>query len=47
MVMESTERFGNRADAYTRGRPTYPPAIVTHLEKADQLSAGSRSADTQ
>jgi SAM-dependent methyltransferase len=45
MVMESTERFGNRADAYTRGRPTYPPAIVTHLEKAGLLHPGATVVD--
>jgi SAM-dependent methyltransferase len=29
--VQSTERFGNRAAVYTRGRPTYPDAIVAHL----------------
>lgn len=43
--MESTERFGNRADAYTRGRPTYPQAIATHLEQAGMLRPGATVVD--
>lgn len=43
--MESTERFGNRADAYTRGRPTYPQAIVAHLERAGMLNPGATVVD--
>lgn len=43
--MESTERFGNRADAYTRGRPTYPQAIVTHLEQAGLLRPDAAVVD--
>jgi hypothetical protein len=43
--MESTERFGNRADAYTRGRPTYPQAIVAHLEQSGLLRPGATVVD--
>lgn len=34
---EVTERFSNRADAYVRGRPAYPLAIVEHLQTAGAL----------
>jgi SAM-dependent methyltransferase len=37
--MESTERFSDRAAVYTRGRPTYPDAIVAHLRAAGALPA--------
>jgi SAM-dependent methyltransferase len=45
MVTAATERFGNRADAYTRGRPTYPPAIVAHLEQTRLLRPGATVVD--
>lgn len=35
--MQSTERFSDRADAYVRGRPAYPAAIVQHLEQQGAL----------
>ena len=35
--MEPTERFSDRAAVYTRGRPTYPDAIVDHLRAAGAL----------
>jgi SAM-dependent methyltransferase len=35
--MQPTERFSDRAAVYTRGRPTYPDAIVTHLRAAGAL----------
>ena len=37
--MEPTERFSDRAAVYTRGRPTYPEAIVAHLRAASALPA--------
>jgi SAM-dependent methyltransferase len=45
MVSAGTERFGNRADAYTRGRPTYPAAIVAHLEQTGLLPRGATVVD--
>jgi SAM-dependent methyltransferase len=35
--MQPTERFSDRAAVYTRGRPTYPDAIVAHLRAAGAL----------
>ena len=35
--MQPTERFSDRAAVYTRGRPTYPDAIVSHLRAAGAL----------
>jgi len=43
--MKATERFSDRADAYTRGRPSYPHAIVGHLEQAGALTTGHAIAD--
>ena len=40
MPLAVTERFSNRADAYVRGRPSYPQAIVEQLEKAGALKRG-------
>lgn len=37
--MQPTERFSDRAAVYTRGRPTYPDAIVTHLRSEGALPA--------
>lgn len=34
-----TERFSDRAAVYTRGRPTYPDAIVAHLRQEGALPA--------
>lgn len=41
----ATERFSDRADAYVRGRPSYPPAIVEHLEHSGALAAGQTVVD--
>jgi SAM-dependent methyltransferase len=41
----STERFSDRADAYVRARPTYPDAVVAHLEGAGALARGSTVVD--
>jgi SAM-dependent methyltransferase len=35
--MRATERFSDRAAVYTRGRPTYPDALVAHLRAAGAL----------
>jgi len=35
--MQPTERFSDRAAVYTRGRPTYPDAIVAHLRAVGAL----------
>ena len=45
MAVSVTERFSNRADAYVRGRPTYPPAIVDQLEKVGALRRGQTVVD--
>lgn len=37
MEPKPTERFSDRAAVYTRGRPTYPDAIVAHLRQAGAL----------
>jgi SAM-dependent methyltransferase len=41
----STERFSDRADAYVRARPTYPDAVVAHLELVGALAAGAAVVD--
>ena len=41
----ATERFSDRADAYVRGRPSYPQAIVEHLEQAGALRQGQTVVD--
>ena len=43
--MQPTDRFSSRADAYIRGRPTYPVAIVEQLESVGALKAGSAVVD--
>lgn len=43
--MKPADRFSNRADAYTRGRPSYPAALVERLESAGALHAGSTVVD--
>ncbi|MGH6609739.1 MAG: class I SAM-dependent methyltransferase [Burkholderiaceae bacterium] len=43
--MSTAERFDNRADAYTRGRPTYPREIVEQLQRVGALKSGSNVAD--
>ena len=45
MAVSVTERFSNRADAYVRGRPTYPQAIVDQLQKVGALSRGQTVVD--
>lgn len=43
--LNPTERFSDRADAYVRARPTYPEAVVAHLEQAGALRAGAPVVD--
>ncbi|MBA2548443.1 MAG: methyltransferase domain-containing protein [Burkholderiaceae bacterium] len=43
--VSATERFTDRADAYVRGRPSYPAAIVEHLEREGVLKSGMTVAD--
>ena len=43
--MQPTERFSDRAAVYTRGRPTYPDAIVAHLRSEGALPADSVVVD--
>ena len=45
MPLATTERFSNRADAYVRGRPTYPQAIVEQLQVAGALKRGQHVVD--
>ncbi|HVG05575.1 MAG TPA: class I SAM-dependent methyltransferase, partial [Burkholderiaceae bacterium] len=40
-----TERFSNRADAYVRGRPSYPTAIVEQLQQIGALRQGQTIVD--
>lgn len=44
-TLNPTERFSDRADAYVRARPTYPDAVVVHLEKAGALEPGATVVD--
>jgi SAM-dependent methyltransferase len=37
MPLAATERFSNRADAYVRGRPSYPQQLVDHLQQVGAL----------
>jgi ubiquinone/menaquinone biosynthesis C-methylase UbiE len=45
MPLSATERFSDRADAYVRGRPTYPQAIIEQLRKAGALKQGHTVVD--
>ena len=45
MQLATTERFSNRADAYVRGRPSYPQAIVEQLQDAGALKRGAVVVD--
>ncbi|MDQ3445051.1 MAG: class I SAM-dependent methyltransferase [Pseudomonadota bacterium] len=45
MPLSATERFSNRADAYVRGRPSYPQAIVEQLQEAGALKRGDTVVD--
>ena len=43
--LSATERFSNRADAYVRGRPSYPRQLVDHLQQAGALKPGQVVVD--
>ena len=43
--MEATERFSDRAAVYTRGRPSYPDAIVAHLRSEGALPSNGVVVD--
>jgi ubiquinone/menaquinone biosynthesis C-methylase UbiE len=45
MPLSATERFSDRADAYVRGRPSYPQAIVEQLQKVGALKRGQTVVD--
>ena len=45
MPLRATERFSDRADAYVRGRPSYPQAIVEQLQKVGALKPGHTVVD--
>ena len=45
MQLSATERFSNRADAYVRGRPSYPQQIVDHLQQVGALKHGQIVVD--
>ena len=45
MPLSATERFSDRADAYVRGRPTYPQAIIEQLQKVGALKQGHTVVD--
>jgi ubiquinone/menaquinone biosynthesis C-methylase UbiE len=45
MPLSATERFSDRANAYVRGRPTYPQAIVEQLQKVGALERGHTVVD--
>ena len=45
MPLRATERFSDRADAYVRGRPSYPQAIVERLQEAGALKPGHTVVD--
>jgi SAM-dependent methyltransferase len=42
---DPTERFGNRAKAYARARPGYPPQAIDALAQALRLPAGAQIVD--
>jgi len=44
-AMRPTERFSDRAGVYTRGRPTYPDALVAHLRSEGALPDGAVVVD--
>ena len=43
--MDSKKRFSNRVDFYVRYRPTYPQALLAHLEAVGTLQPGAVVAD--
>ena len=45
MQLSATERFSDRADAYVRGRPSYPQAIVEQLQEVGALKRGQTVVD--
>jgi len=45
MPLSVTERFSDRADAYVRGRPSYPQAIVEQLQRVRALKRGQTVVD--
>jgi len=45
MPLSVTERFSDRADAYVRGRPSYPQAIVEQLQRVGALKRGQTVVD--
>jgi ubiquinone/menaquinone biosynthesis C-methylase UbiE len=45
MQLGTTERFSGRADAYVRGRPSYPQAIVEQLQRVGALKRGQTVVD--
>ena len=45
MQPNATERFSDRADAYVRGRPSYPQAIVEQLQRVGALKRGQTVVD--
>jgi SAM-dependent methyltransferase len=45
MPLGATERFSNRADAYVRGRPSYPQQLVDHLQQVGALKRGQLIVD--
>ncbi|MEO8187994.1 MAG: class I SAM-dependent methyltransferase [Burkholderiaceae bacterium] len=45
MPLSATERFSNRADAYVRGRPSYPQQIVDDLQQVGALKPGQVVVD--
>ncbi len=45
MQTDPTTRFTERVDNYQRFRPSYPPAILAHLERECGLSPQARIAD--
>jgi SAM-dependent methyltransferase len=43
--MDNTHRFSNRADAYRRARPGYPPAVASLIRETCPLPHAARIAD--
>lgn len=45
MTQDPTQRFGNRAEAYAKARPSYPPELFDFLARDFGLAAGQSAAD--
>ncbi len=45
MSSDPTQRFGNRAEAYAKARPSYPPEVFEFLVRDFGLAAGQSAAD--